>query len=276
MVTTHQPWIYFHVGLGKVASTYLQYQFFPKLQGIRYIQRTQYRKAPDLIQQEQAPKYLVSREFDRQLPEEVKWFGQYFQHVKPILLLRRHDAWIASQYRRYLKNGGRASLEGFLDLEHDQGRWRLAEVRFMPYIQALEQQFSFKPLVLFHEDFKADPQAFFQRLAGEMGVTYDLDRIDLQPSHTSYTDKQLRFMRKYGSYLFRSGRILPQQPLARWLKRRSEMLLSYTLLYSSQLLPEAWVQDEELYPAEYLRAIRQYFQEDWEACRAYARQQAIQ
>jgi hypothetical protein len=272
MASNAKPWIYFHVGLGKVASTYLQYRFFPKLQGIRYIQRTLYRRAPQLIRKEQATRYLVSREFDRQLPDEVAWFSQCFRNVRPILLLRRHDAWIASQYRRYLKNGGRATMEAFLDLEKDQGRWQLEEVRFMRYIQALEQAFDFPPLVLFHEDFKANPQAFFRYLAEEMDVTYDPHSIDLQPFHASYTEKQLRYMRKYGSRLFRKGRALPRQPVARWLKRRSEMLLSYTLLYGSQLLPEEWVQDVELYPPDYLRAIREYYQADWEACCAYAQQ----
>ena len=28
--------VFFHVGLGKTATTYLQYQFFPKLRGIHY------------------------------------------------------------------------------------------------------------------------------------------------------------------------------------------------------------------------------------------------
>lgn len=270
MAENQEPRIYFHVGLGKVASTYLQYRFFPYLQGIRYIQRTQYRKAPVLIQREQQHKVLVSREFDRQLPREVQWFSRHFTAVKPILLLRRHDEWVASQYRRYLKNGGRLALDAFLDLHQDQGRWKLAEVRFMPYIKALEAAFDHPPAVLFHEDFKADPQGFFQQLAGIMGVSYAIEDLNLAPFHASYSDKQLRFMRKYGSRLFRTHRTLPDQALARWLKRRSEMLLSYTLLYSSQLLPETWVQDVELYPADYLWAIRAYYRDDWEACQAYA------
>lgn len=272
MTPKASPWIYFHVGLGKVASTYLQYRFFPKLQGLRYIQRTQYRKAPAIIQKEGHSKYLVSREFDRQLPAEVAWFGQYFKDVQPIILLRRHDEWIASQYRRYLKNGGSLRLEDFLDLNQNQGRWKLEEVRFMTYIRTLERTFTFKPLVFFHTDFKAVPSQFFHQLAEAMGATYDPASINQQPFHTSYTDKQLRFMRKYGSKLFRPERTLPQQPLARWLKRRSEMLVSYGLLYSSLILPASWVADIELYPPDYLKAIRDYYQDDWEACCAYAQQ----
>lgn len=270
MNTSRQPAIFFHVGLGKVASTYLQYRFFPKLNGIRYIQRTRYRKAPAIIEQEKAFPYLVSREFDRQLPQEVAWFSGYFRDVQPIILLRRHDEWIASQYRRYLKNGGNLPLSEFLDLKHDQGRWKQAEVRFMPYIQTLAAHFDHPPLVYFHADFKADPGAFFEQLATAMGVSFDPESLDLRPFHASYADKQLRFMRKYGSAFFRAGRTLPRNPWLRWLKRRSEMLASYALLYSSILLPEDWVKDVELYPADQLQAIRDFYQDDWEACLQYA------
>lgn len=270
MGTAQNPSIFFHVGLGKVASTYLQYRFFPKLQGIRYIQRTSYRTAPQIIEQEQAFPYLISREFDRQLPQEIAWFSRYFRDVKPILLLRRHDEWIASQYRRYLKNGGRASLRNFLDLNSDQGRWKQEEVRFMRYIRTLEAHFDHSPLVYFHADFKADPIAFFRQLAADTGTTFDPEAINLSPFHASYSDKQLRFMRKYGSRLFNPARMLPRHPILRWCKRRSELLTSYSLLYASSLLPESYVQDIELYPDDYLKAIRSFYQEDWEACLQYA------
>lgn len=270
MNTQRQPAIFFHVGLGKVASTYLQYRFFPNLQGVSYIQRTRYRKAPQIIDREQAFPYLVSREFDRQLPEEVAWFSRYYHDVQPLILLRRHDEWIASQYRRYLKNGGQASLPSFLDLEHDQGKWKISEVNFMQYIRALEQHFEHAPLVYFHADFKADPYAFFNQIATDIGATFKWEDLDLEPFHASYSDKQLRFMRKYGSKFFNPRRKLPDQPVLRWLKRRSEMVGSYALLYTSQLLPKDWVEDVELYPRDYLQAIRSFYQDDWEACLTYA------
>ncbi len=272
MDTSRQPPIFFHVGLGKVASTYLQYRFFPKLQGVRYIQRTRYRQAPHIIHKEQAFPYLVSREFDRQLPAEVAWFGHYYHDVQPLILLRRHDEWIASQYRRYLKNGGQASLPLSLDLEHDQGKWKISEVHFMQYIRALEYHFDHPPLVYFHADFKADPNAFFNQMARDIGVTFNWDTLDLEPFHASYSDKQLKFMRKYGSKFFNPRRKLPNQRVLRWLKRRSEMLGSYALLYTSQLLPKDWVNDIELYPPDYLQAIRAFYQDDWEACLTYAKQ----
>ena len=63
--STHQPEIYFHVGLGKVASTYLQHRFFPRLKGIHYIKSTRYRRSPQIIKDTNYDKYFISREFDR-------------------------------------------------------------------------------------------------------------------------------------------------------------------------------------------------------------------
>jgi len=265
------PAVFFHVGLGKVASTFLQYRFFPQLTGLCYIQRTRYRQAPQIIREGNCYKYLVSREFDRQLKEEVQWFAGHYPRARPILLLRRHDQWIASQYRRYVKNGGHLKLEEFLDLDSDQGRWKQEEVYFMPYIHALEQAFAYSPLVLFYEDFKQHPKHFYETLAGYLGAGYHYQAIDQRPFHASYTEKQLKYMRKYGSRLFCSGRALPSQPLLRWLKRRSEMLTSYLLLYAAKLAPAGWVSREILYPQAYMERIRAFYQADWEACQAYGK-----
>lgn len=266
----YKPAIYFHVGLGKVASTFLQYRFFPNLKGICYIQRTKYRRSPEIIQQNQFDRYLISREFDRQLPDEVEWFSQFFPDAKPIILLRRHDQWIASQYRRYLKNGGHLKFEEFLDLKHDKGWWKLNEVYFMPYIKALEEKFSNTPLLLFYEDFKADPRQFFDILAHYMQATYNWSAIDLRPFHTAYSDKQLKFIRKYGSPWFSQDKPEPRNPVVKWVMRRAEMLKSYIYLYAALLAPDFSIAQEVLYPSEYMQQIREFYQADWEACCDYA------
>lgn len=264
------PDIYFHVGLGKVASTFLQYRYFPKLKDICYIQRTHYKQSPLRIQKGDCEKYLVSREFDRQLHQEAAWFAGYFPNAKPIILLRQHDQWVASQYRRYVKNGGYLSLEGFLDLDNNQGRWDVKEAYFMPYIRSLDNYFAYQPLVLFYEDLKANPQNFFDTLAEYMAVNYDWESIDMSPFHASYSEKQLKFMRKFGSRWFKSDRTLPGNPILKWLKRRGELLMAYTILYSAWLAPDDWVKDEVLYPPDYLSRIREFYKEDWEACQNYA------
>ncbi len=100
------PEIIFHVGLGKTGSSYLQQHFFPKLKGIHYIPTSRYRFSPKIITKRHHQKYLVSREFDRQFDREVEWFSAMYPDARPVMVLRRHDSWIASQYRRQVKTAG--------------------------------------------------------------------------------------------------------------------------------------------------------------------------
>ncbi len=262
--------IYFHVGLGKVASTYLQYAFFPKLEGIHYIQRTRYKRSKSIIQGTDYSKYLVSREFDQQLENEVRDFSATFPNARPILLLRRNDGWIASQYRRYVKNGGSKSFTAFFDVTGDTGFWKHTDLLFYPKIEVLEQCFEHKPLVLFHETLQTNPDAFFGQLAAYMGVSYQPEAISLSPIHRSYTDKQLRFIHSVSAYFFKENPQWHSNPVIHWIERRARLLLSYIILYTALIIPEKWVNQRPLVPASELEKIKIHFAEDWKKCQEYA------
>ena len=113
--------IFYHVGLGKTASTYFQYKFFPKLKGIYYIQRTKYRYYPKVIAKCNAQKILVSNESEGFFEKAIKQFSSLYPDGKIIIILRRQDSWLASQYRRQVKNGLSASFSEFVDLENNNG-----------------------------------------------------------------------------------------------------------------------------------------------------------
>lgn len=265
------PQVFFHVGLGKVASTYLQYRFFPYLQGIHYIQRTKYKKAAQIIEAGNLEKYLVSREFDRQLEAEVAAFAKKYPHTKSIILLRKQGSWIASQYRRYVKNGGALDFEQFIDLEGDKGEWRQKDLYFFPKIQYLEQHFSHRPLVLFYEDFKTQPFQFFDAIAHFLGVEYEQKAISLQKVHPSYKEKQLKIIRRLNPYLLRPSTKQYPAYWQQWLQKRSRMLVSYPVLYASLLIPDAWVNSEPLIAPISIQKVDNFYQKDWEQCLAYGR-----
>ena len=111
--------IYFHVGLGKTGSTYLQVKFFPKLKGLQYVPTIDYKRYQKVIEKSKANKILVSREFDRQLEDEIKKFAALYPEARIIIVLREHDTWIASQYKRFVKNGFNGSFRKFIDIDCD-------------------------------------------------------------------------------------------------------------------------------------------------------------
>lgn len=262
--------IYFHVGLGKTGTTYLQYELFPKLKGIYYIQRTRYQNAIDIINKTNHPSYLVSREFDQQLPEEVAHFSKHFPDAKVIIVFRRHDGWIASQYRRFAKNGIHVDFNTFFDIDNDRGQWKQADLNYMAKIKIIESHFSQRPLVLFQDDLKVDPYAFFDKIAAYTHTTYDKSAISIDAVHTSYSDKQLKAVRKFSKYLFPAQEKYSRKTLRGWLQWRRTQLTSYVIMGVAYLLPDSWFSDIELVPQAQLDKIRAHYADDWEQVRAYA------
>lgn len=264
--------IFFHVGLGKTGSTYVQYRFFPFLKGIKYVQRTQYRKYQHLIEKSKEDKILVSNEFDRQLERELKKMHQFNPDARIIIILRRHDSWMASQYRRQVKNGRALNFDKFLDFTTDNGFWKTDEVFFYPKLKAIEKYFHHKPLVLFHADLKKEPYVFFDRIANFLGATYNKEDIELNPKHKSYSEKQLKIIRKFGKKYFRQNVKPSERFYVRQLQRYYKMFFRYLVLYTAFLMPESWGGEGPLIPEEQLKRIRDYYETDWQKCVEYADQ----
>ncbi len=262
--------LYCHVGLGKTASTYLQYRFFPKLKGVHYIQRTKYRHFEKIVDQGRHSKYLVSREFDRQFEREVRRIARNYPDAGIIIVLRRHDSWIASQYRRYVKNGGTEPFENFLDLQHDNGLWEQKDVYFHPKLKLLDELFRRKPLILFHDELKKDPWTFFDRIAEYIGATYDRNRIVVNPSHKSYTEKQLKILRRVSRRLFPRGWKGSKNRIRHYIRFRSRWLLLHLILYAAALMPKSRAGDEPLIPTRQLEQVREHFKDDWQKCLQHA------
>lgn len=267
--------LYCHVGLGKTASTYLQYRFFPKLKGVYYIQRTKYRRFDRIIESTAHSKYFVSREFDRQFEREVRKIAGRYPEARIIIVLRRNDSWIASQYRRYVKNGGSQPFERFLDLDHDRGLWKQEDVFFHPRLQLVRELFNNKPLILFHDQLKKDPYAFFDRIAGYMGATYDRDRIVTHPSHKSYSEKQLKILQRVARRLFPREWKGSRNRTVHYIRFRSRWLLLHLVLYAARIMPGRWAGDQPLIPQEQLARVRDFYARDWEKCQEFAREHGV-
>ncbi len=262
--------VFFHIGLGKTASTYLQYKVFPKIKGIYYIQRTRYKKSPRIIGRSAHDKFFVSREFDKQMEKELNWFSEHCLHVNIIIILRRHDQWIASQYRRYIKNGGAKSFREFIDVNADKGKWKIDELMFYPKLRFIENKFGKKPLVLFHEDLKNDPYAFIDKLVEYMDATYDKHAISLKASHKSYSTKQLIILRKINRKIHIRYTKHIENKYKRWVRHRINWLIYHFILYAASLIPAKIIKDKTLILNDEMKNVKDFYAEDWKKCKQYA------
>ncbi|MFO8236037.1 MAG: hypothetical protein R6U04_11610 [Bacteroidales bacterium] len=267
--------IYFHVGLGKTASTYLQYKVFPKFKGIYYIQRTRYEKYPKIIEQTNHKTYLISREFDRQFEREVRRMASHYPYASIIIVLRRNDSWLASQYRRYVKNGGYKSFGEFVDIENNQGHWDLKEGFFHKKLQLIEEIFPNKPLVLFHDELKNDPFSFIDRIAKYTGAEYEKNKIDINPQHKSYSTKQLKVLKRISTKIFPREKKEIKNKTLHYINFRSRWLLCHLILYAAYLLPKKWFLDEKIIGNEELEKIKAYYYDDWSKCIEFAKEKSF-
>lgn len=261
--------VFFHVGLGKTASTYLQNKVFNHLKGITYVHPTRYNSWKQILADNPSEKIFLSREMDQQLAREVNKFAAVYPNTHAIIVLRSNEQWIASQYRRFLKNGYPYTFKEYFDVEKDSGYWKINDALFYPKIELLEQHFTAKPLVLFYDDLRKDPYAFIDKIAAYTGTTYNKSEISLEPHHTSYSEHQLKVMLKVSKYIFSKNPIYSGPRIKTWLRRRSRMLLCYIILYTALLIPKKFMSKQPLISPEELAVVRKYFEQDWAQCLAY-------
>ncbi len=252
--------VYFHVGLSKTASTYLQNRFFNKLRGINYIGNHNYKNYVQILRESNDDKVLVSREFDRQFDVEVERFAGLYPNAKVIIVLRRHDSWLASQYKRYVKNGGSKTFEQFIDLDNDRGAWAIKDAFFYPKLQKIEELFSEKPLVINYDEIRTDIFSVFDKIANYTNTSYDKEDINLARKHKSYSEKQLKFVRKSCRFFRRDF------ARNKYFCIKSRWLICHLFLYIGAILPNFLISKKPLIEKQSLDNVKKYFSDDWQKC----------
>ena len=272
------PKIFFHLGIGKTGTKFLQYDFFPKLRGVHYIRRTRYHLFPVLIKKIlgqrkrlEGKKILVSREFDVELEREVSKISEVFPSAGVILVLRRQDEWILSQFKRFLKNGYHLTFRDFFNLSRNDGiYYKPKDLFFFPKIKFIEEKMRRRPLILLYDELRSSPFSFLDKIAKYMGVEYPRDEIDVgRRRHASYSEKQLMF-----SYLV-SGLVSYAPPFSSLVEKFLFSLpVRYSTLYLGKFIPYYVLRELtpfHLFPTEReLSKIKEFYSEDWEKCVKYS------
>lgn len=266
--------VFFHVGIGRTGTSFLQARFFPKLRNIAYIRNPNYRTGSytAVIRASKAERLLISNEFDRDLADELHNIAARLPQARIIMVLRRPDQWIASQYRRRVKNGYQGRFSDFFDVHHDQGDWKQEVLYFYQHIQLIEQLFEQPPLVLLYDELKTDPFAFLDKIAAYAGASYARSAINTATKHASYEERQLNFLHWLNTRLPGKAQVR-LSPNLKWRKVQQQLIKAprFVLMKLAALAPEGWVPSQPLIAEAELEAIRQFYQHDWEQCLTYIR-----
>jgi len=267
--------IYFHVGLAKTGSTFLQKNFFPYLKNIKYISTHDYINCIDIINKTNYKSYLISREFDKQFEREIKKFISYFPNTKIIVAFRRHDQWIASQYKRAVKNGWHLDFKNYYNI-NNKGIWKNSDLTYMNKLKIIKKYSKSKPLILKFEELKKNPFNYLNKISNYTDSKYLKTEISLKTVHKSYSEKQLIFLKKFSKIFKKTPptyydyqeitldkTIRNTNRIKHWLLYRPWWFLFHLVMYTSLLIPKSLIVKNSLINKNDLAEIKNKFKEDW-------------
>jgi len=181
-----------HIGLHKTGTTYYQRSVWPGWSGVDYAGKPRPKGAVSLeavVRDMTGPVILLSDEtlggsLKRSYLDGTRW--PELQHselgalkdryaedydIAVLVSLRRHDAWILSIYKHYLKYGGVETLEDFLGLETTPATIPATDMAFMGKVARVEEILGVRPFCFFLEETRLQPQRLSEQLAQFLGVT---------------------------------------------------------------------------------------------------------
>ena len=273
---------FFHVGYARAASTFLQKVVFPALTEIQYIPRNRFRVREKEKKRFRSNKVLMSREAGRHIYTRCDRVKEVFGS-RIVISLRRQDTLAASNYRLHAKKGHTIRFDKYLDLEQDQGFWKLDDFRYMRLIRYLEKSTGEKPIVLIFEDYIQDPDFYIDTLCAALQCTINKALLHNDPVHKSYSDKQLRLRRQFADKLVRSqsnNLMRDKTPqgdgFINFLRYRALLWSSSLFMLFAKFIPERYLSDEPLIESARLQEVREYYDSDWQECIEYVNQQSIE
>lgn len=263
--------VFFHLGLPKTASTFLQRNVFPYMKGINYIKKHDfYRLAfSENLKKEH---YLFTLEMDIGVPvsiERVEKFLGFHPEAIPILFLRKHSSWIKSKYKYYIRKHGALPFDQYL--REAGGELSYSDLYFMPKIKLINQYFKHPAIVFLYEELVHDEYALVEALMETLGASIDKKDIKLSVVKKSYSDKQLHFVRKYNQqFPFKSEYNPEESKIKSWFQIKPRQFGVHAVAYLATLVPDS-LSLSRLIPAESLRFIEEKYAEDWKDCLDYIR-----
>ena len=258
--------IYFHVGVERTGTKFVQAKVFPFFKDIHFINKNRFSIYDKIINKKKEAKYLVSFELNLspQFENEVKRFSKLYPDTKVVMVMRRQHGWIASHYKRVVKNGKNYTFKQFLDIENGDSVYSQDDLLYYNKLMILKKYFHQRPLVLFYSDLREDPIGYIDKIAKYMGVNYNVNDIDLTPEHASYSLKQLKAIQKVRKHINIERKKVSKNKIINFGYRLYIDAIRYSVIYTTKILPNSWFNTEPLIDNESIQNVKDYYTPDWE------------
>lgn len=264
--------LFFHVGMPKTASTFLQKYVFPNFQDVLFIKKHDFKNHQKIINNTGFDKILLSHEINVDKPNgynKVQAITENYPGTKPIILLRKHSSWVRSKYKYYLRKHGALSFEQYLDLENEQGKIKHETLHYLDKIKLLEKAFNCRPLVFFQEELKQNPEQLIAQLAQFMGTRYNPDNIKTETVKGAYNEHQLKYVRSFNRW-YKFNKLPERKKWQKFVYEKFSALLLHSVAFAGKFLPSP--DDKPLIPEAIMQELDQQLEHDWKQCIEYARQ----
>lgn len=268
---SEKPRTFFHLGLPKTGSTYLQIMVFPYLSRLRYFPKKYHRKFQKCRKKYPTENLLFSVEEDTLLRARMEQLAAYDPEIRIILVFRRHDSWVASKYKYFIRKHGYAHFEEFLTLDHQNAVGGAEGLFYQTKIRWAEELFTQPPLVLIFDDLKTHPERFMQTLT-RFTESHLPDTAPIQRRvKPAFGEKQLKWLRRYNRVV-KYQKAKTSFKLWNKIHLKASQLGLHTVANLARLAPESWTAEDVLIPEGMLEEVRERYADDWAFCQDYARQ----
>ena len=171
---------------------------------------------------------------------------------------------MASQYRRFVKNGFKDDIKQFFDIIEDHGFFKKIHFNFTHQVNYLKTTFNTEPLVFVYDDFKTNSSGFIQKLSSLIDAKVDLNQIDFSTKHGSYNEKQLKVIKSISQRINLQKRRVFKSVMLHYIWRFLHAIVRYGILYASLLIPRFLISKEPLIDVDYLNQVKRNYVKDWE------------
>lgn len=263
--------VYFHLGLPKVASTFLQKKIFPNFKAVLFHKKHSFNDYKELNPTSLTTKHLFSSEYDRGLEEVVDEIVAAFPKARFIFVVRRQDRWILSKYKYHIRKHGSESFEEFFNLGAEEGLWKREELLFQKKIEYIERAANTKSLILLHDDLKSDASRFIQKIATFLGSELNPKTNTNSVVNKAFNNKQLIIVRKFNElYPYTEAR--SKSKFRNKVHYKYREFLLHIIAFLSNFVPSFFIKKKVLLQNKtVLEQIQEYYAEDWAFCQQYAK-----
>ena len=258
--------IYFHVGMHKTGTTFLQISVFPKLKGINYVSPST--PFDGFLRLGTDTNHLVSNErlagrlwaTPDEVDHSIHRLNELFPGSKVLMSFREHDGFILSSYKQYLHQGGALNFNDYFDIESDSGFMKREQFIYRTRIESIARHFGEMPFVFLLDEIKNNLDGLLHDMGGYLGaIPPSVDELDRRVLNKGVGYSQARILRMLNQWnrseLNPTGRFQLDNRWTRLLKLDPQRLCQYWLSF----LPDGPFIDKEV-----RQSIRGYYAEDWD------------